>query len=202
MNSELQNIDNYLKNEGFKEFPFSVLSKPDEGSEEDIPLVTDENTAYWFDKISDSYYTKNLHSADALLLKSKRLYLIEFKHVKPMIDDEKEKEILRLKLFLKMVESFHTLRDCVFIGSDADPSKFERWFILVTEHSEEPLATTANARRRLSGNSVNYIAAGDVYKDSFGKYRQQHKKSSRKVYYDSVEIWADVAFSDKIKKLK
>lgn len=196
MNSELEKIDNYIKGLGFKKMSFSELSKPGKG----VPLVADENTAYCFDKISDGCYEASLFSADALLIKPRRLYLIEFKHVKPMIGDEKEREILRLKLFLKMAESFHTLQNHLFINCDADSSRFEKHFILVTEHFEEPLATTFAACDRLSRNPA--APAGDVYKDSFGKYRQQYKNSKKKVYYDSVDIWADFVFPDKVAKLK
>lgn len=201
MNEELQKIERTLKSLGFSQKTFTELSKPD--GVYGKSLVTDNNTAFRFDDISNSYYYKVfLCSADALLIMSEGLYLIEFKHIKSMINNEREKEILRLKLFLKMTESFHTLQNCVFINSKVDSSKFEKHFILVTEQTDEPLTITSAAYNRLSRNSEVIVPAGNVYKDSFSKYRQQYKNNSKKVYYDSVEIWADIAFADKISKLK
>jgi chaperonin cofactor prefoldin len=82
MNPELQKIEKYITSLGFLPKTFTELSQSNGGKS----LVTDNNTAFCFDDISDYFwnkkYNKKLSSADALLLKDS-LYLIEFKFMSP-----------------------------------------------------------------------------------------------------------------------
>jgi hypothetical protein len=196
MNQELQLIESYLISLNFSPKTFTELSLTTSGPFNGKSLVTDNNTAFHFDEISNSFYNITLSSADALLLKD-NLYLIEFKRVISQLKSGSKRKQLKLSLFQKMAESFHTLRESIFKNSNVDPDKFEKYFIIVTE---DAISAYTAAIMRILKSQVP--ATGDIYNDSFNKYRKQYRNSSKKVYYDSVEIWSVTAFPDRLALLK
>jgi thiaminase len=192
MNPELQKIENYLISLKFSQKTFTVLSKSKGGKS----LVTDNNTAFHFDEISDSFYKIKLSSADSLLLKD-NLYLIEFKRVISQLKSKSKRKQIKLRIFQKMAESFHTLRESIFKNSNANPNNFKKHFIIVTEDAVSAYVAASN---RLAKNNV--LATGNIYNQSFDKYRQQYGNDSKRVYYDSVEIWSKAVFPTRVMQLK
>jgi len=221
MNPELQKIEKYIKSLGFQQKTFTDLSKSKKGEK----LVTDNNTAFNFDDISDYFHKIQLSSADALLLRE-NLYLIEFKHIEKLINSMPEfmacsiicpsanlsesvvslqkellklqRKLLRLNLSQKMAESFHTLRECIFVNSQTDQGKFEKHFILVTENA---LKSIRAGYMRKAGAIID-----DISDESFKKYQQEYKNTPEsnqiRVYYDSIDIWAVDQFPKRVANLK
>jgi hypothetical protein len=133
--------------------------------------------------------------------------------LKSMISQLKEinnlpEKNLKLSLFQKMTESIHTLRECIYVNSGANPDKFEKHFILVTEDAVQAISTSYRhkSRNKSAKNTVPSVAAGDVFKDSFEKYQQEYKNAPKnnriKVYYDSIDVWATSEFPKRIVHLK
>lgn len=192
------------------------------------PLVDISDTAFCFDDYVADWSPSGecFCSADALFIKGKNIYLIEFKsgfsHVpnfeslpQPLEDcntckkslerlrkqlvsnDHDKKENLALHIRIKILESYYILFNSVLPKIGSDIEHVITNFIIVADVRVNPIEALAQAMADLS---EGYSASG--LESHFRRYRTQNRLTKKPNFYNHVTVIPVDNFPEFFKEIK
>lgn len=184
-------IEGYFKDDKYKK-SFRVLSNG---------LVYDDQLAFDFDSIKDDYCKKEkISSADALLFKGKKVFLIEYKRGFEKGDDANDKlkatikESERRSIRLKALES-ELLLEKIIMNNDA--REFPLYYVAVIDSKEDPKGAIEEiilekSQFDVESSSEKAILLKELTEKSLLMYRKEI--SGRHLFYDNVKVLYDYEF--------
>lgn len=159
-------------------------------------LVIENTQMINYDKIKEFYCKKfKISSADALYIKARNVFLIEFKQGFNL-DNKDKKESERRSIRLKALESELLLEKIIM---DESPRQFNLQYIAVIDSKCDPIGAQeeiilAKSKIRYSNNSSEKkILLKELTENSLLLYKKEI--SGKRIFYDKVKVLYEYEFN-------
>lgn len=219
---ETTEVERFLENNQFKKQSYDTLS----ANNEKLGMITsDKREAYSFDEITEYIFPRNKPaSADALLIKNRKLFLIEFKRgFERVFSEQKEylcedtgdrcpryekisknnlkniEKELKANLFQKAAESRWILEQHLLpeIYKGSIPPEFRVYYVIVTDKIKE---NPVDAMEQIMDEWAQIHRENNFYERMEASVKRLYCESrfGKKAFYDRVEVYSVQEFEELI----